>query len=153
LDKLDILTIGLPFAGFKILVGIVLRTISGEVSSPMGWILIVWGIADLLINLLNLVGLVLKKKKIVPTCAMGFIFQSSSEEVGSALDVMMSFTLVAIMVGGNLLKHLTPFQLNIWSLSVVLNVLGAGISRIKMAIENIRKQETSAKKGDEQRLE
>jgi hypothetical protein len=36
---------------------------------------------------------------------------------------------------------------------VVLNVLGAGISRIKMAIENIRKQETSAKKGDEQRLE
>lgn len=139
MEKLDILTIGLPFAGFKILTGIVLRNISGEVGSPMGWILIVWGIADLLINLLNLVGLVFRKKKITSTCAMGFIFQSSSEEVGSALDVMMSFTLVAILVGGNLLKHLTPLQLNIWSLSVVLNVLGAGISRIKTAIENLRK--------------
>jgi len=96
--------------------------------------------------MVNLLSLTAAGKKLMATCAMSFIFRSSSEEVGAALDVMMSFTLVAIMVGGNLLKYLTPSQLNIWSLSVVLNVLGAGISRIKASIANLKKTEQSCTK-------
>ncbi len=144
MEKLDIVTIGLPFAAFKILAGIVLKAISGDANSPMGWILVAWGIVDLIINLLNLVSLTAAGKKLTTTCAMSFIFRSASEEVGAALDVMMSCTLVAIMVGGNLLKYLSPLQLNVWSLSVVLNVLGAGISRIKAAIANLKKREQSS---------
>lgn len=140
MEKLDILTIGFPFAAFKILAGIVLQALSGDSGNPMGWILIVWGIVDLIINMVNLIGLIVSGKKITATCVMGAIFKSSSEEVGAALDVMMSFTLVAIIVGGNLLKHLSPLQLNIWSMSVVLNVLGAGISRLKATVENLGKR-------------
>ncbi len=143
MEKLDIITIGLPFAAFKILAGIALRGISGDASNPMGWILIVWGIIDFIINMINLVSLTAAGKKITTTCAMSFIFRSASEDVGAALDVMMSCTLVAIMVGGNLLKYLTPSQLNIWSLSVVLNVLGAGISRIKASVANLKQREQS----------
>jgi hypothetical protein len=142
-EKLDIITIGLPFAAFKILAGIALKGISGDINNPMGWILIVWGIIDFFINLANLVSLAAAGKKLTTTCAMSFIFRSASEDVGAALDVMMSCTLVAIMVGGNLLKYLTPLQLNVWSLSVVLNVLGAGISRIKASIANLKKSKPS----------
>lgn len=146
MEKLDIITIGLPFAAFKILAGIALKGISGDANNPMGWILIAWGIVDFIINMVNLLSLTAAGKKLMSTCAMSFIFRSSSEEVGAALDVMMSFTLVAIMVGGNLLKYLTPLQLNIWSMSVVLNVLGAGISRIKASIANLKNTEQSCTK-------
>jgi|GEM_PF-1357624 len=145
-EKLDIVTIGLPFAAFKILAGIALQGISGDANNPMGWILIVWGIIDFIINMVNLISLTAAGKKITTTCTMSFIFRSASEEVGAALDVMMSCTLVAIMVGGNLLKYLTPSQLNIWSLSVVLNVLGAGISRIKASIANLKKHDQNSTK-------
>lgn len=48
--------------------------------------------------------------------------------------MFLSFALVAIVVGLGLLAHLPRWALILWNMSVVLNVLGAGIGRLVTAL-------------------
>ena len=56
-------------------------------------------------------------------------------DLGIALDVVLSFVLVALVIGFGLLAELPPTLLPVWSFAVVLNVLGAGISRLSSSVE------------------
>lgn len=116
---LEILTVGLPFCAFKLLTGLI------AYPSPVAYPLLILGAIDAVLNLLNLV---VK----VPTCFLDVVLPRR-HELALALDVFISFALVAIVIGFSLLPQLPAWALPIWSAAVILNVLGAGVGRLLAA--------------------
>ena len=135
---LEILTIGLPFCAFKIITGLYF----GQY-----W-LVVLGLVDLIFNVINLFSLLLMGKRIVAVCFLSFLIniikkpnaeiKSKWQDLGSAIDVLISFSLVAYVVGGNFIKFFPAVHVILWNVSVVLNVLGAGYGRLVGSIKNLK---------------
>lgn len=112
---LEILTVGLPFCAFKLLTGLIAW------PSPIAYPLFALGAIDAVLNLVNMVAK-------VPTCFTDLVIRR--HDLALALDVMLSFALVAIVIGFSLLSRLPAWAAPIWSAAVVLNVLGAGVGRL-----------------------
>lgn len=137
---LEILTIGLPFCAFKIITGLYF----GQY-----W-LVVLGVVDLAFNIINLFSLPLLGKRIVAVCFLSFLIhtikkpnaenKSKWQDLGSAIDVLLSFSLVAYVVGGSFIKFFPAVHVNLWNISVVLNVLGAGYGRLAGSIKNLKQE-------------
>jgi hypothetical protein len=137
-ECIEILTVGLPFCAFKIITGLFFNQF---------WLIILGGI-DLSINLGNLLSLFIRKKRLMDACLFSFITRSLKksypqsatkwQDLGNSIDVVVSFTIVALMIGGGYLKDLPELQLKIWNLSVILNVFGAGYGRISNSINNLK---------------
>ncbi len=131
----EIAAVGLPFCAFKILTGAVLLDLS---LAPLGAALIALGAVDLALNLANLVAWVAERRAISGVCLTEILARRLGGprrgELGLALDVLLSFSLVALVVGLGLVGRLPPGSLGIWNVAVVLNVLGAGIGRVLAAL-------------------
>ena len=52
-------------------------------------------------------------------------------------SLLISFSLVAYMVGAGRLKLLPPGLLTFWNAAVILNVLGAGLGRFGESVRNL----------------
>ena len=138
MNFLEILTIGLPFCAFKIVSGLFLNQF---------W-LSALEIIDLGFNLTNLVSLLVSKRRIFDACLLSFItrqikkpsqtLKAKWQDLGNSLDVLLSFSLVAYMIGGGFIKDLPMDYLSIWNISVILNVFGAGFSRLEISIRNLK---------------
>lgn len=134
----EILTVGLPFCAFKIIAGLGLRQL---------W-LTIWGLCDLTINTINLLALIIRRRRLFDACLLSFVVRlvkkperdvrSYWQDLGNAIDVGFSFAIVAFMLGGGFLPSLEALQLRIWNISVILNVLGAGSFRLSASISSIR---------------
>ena len=140
LDQISILTIGFPFVVFKFLLGMVsLNMPSIPLHNFIGYTLFILGFIDALINLINFIFLFIFRRYFTEVCSLTILLSKlfknsvhfeSWKEFGTSLDVMLSFTLVALMVGADLFSYLPPAYIKVWSISVVINVLGAGLSRM-----------------------
>ena len=138
MNFLEIITIGLPFCAFKIVTGLFLN---------QTW-LTVLGIIDLAINLTNSVSLLIWNKRAMDACLLSFVTRLAKkpsqmakekwQDLGNSLDVLLSFTLVAYMIGGGFIKDLPADYLSTWNISVILNVFGAGFSRLEISIRNLK---------------
>jgi len=123
-DSLEVLSVGLPFCVFKIAAGAALRPGA-------------WGAA----------GLVLLRRRVLDACFLSFgarlllaparKSRRRLQDFGNSLDVLISFSLVAYMVGAGRLKELPPQLLAFWNAAVVLNVLGAGLGRFTESYGNL----------------
>ncbi len=134
-------TVGLPFCGFKIVTGLYLlhNYKDGAFNIALASILLGLGILDAIFNLGNLLTLSLQGKRYLPICLFTLIsekilrhFEKSPDdylEFGAALDTLIAFTLVALMILDEALGKINAWQLFIWNWSVILNVLGAGFGR------------------------
>lgn len=149
MDQIAIVTIGFPFVSFKLLLGIAFfKLLYPPFNYIVGVSLAAWSIIDLLINGLNLCMLLLRNRYCMNLCLLTCVFAAKKSEaddtalawkdVGTASDVLLSFVLVAIMAGGDLFRYLSPWQLSLWSVSVVVNVLGAGVSRIILSLQQVK---------------
>lgn len=137
MQSLEIITIGLPFCAFKILTGLYFRQ----------YLLVALGSLDLLINLVNLITIIFLKRRIFDACFLSFLvrfikrpsldMKSRWQDLGNSIDVLLSFSLVAYVIGGGFISMLPSDHLFIWNLSVILNVFGAGSSRITTSIKNL----------------
>ncbi len=138
MELIEIITIGLPFCAFKILSGL----LWGQ-----HW-LTALGFIDLVINVLNLGFLIITRKRLMDACLLSLMvrkFKRPSpqrktmwQDFGNSLDVFLSFTIVAIMIGGQFLQLLPAHHMNIWNLAVILNVFGAGYGRVMNSILKLR---------------
>lgn len=139
MEILEVITIGFPFCAFKIICG--LFFLREELTWLAGPILLI-GIIDLVINSLNLFHLILKRKRLMSACLFSSNTKRNSkeEDFRNSIDVLFSFILVAYMVGLGKLGGLPGIQLPVWNLSVVLNVLGAGINRLSHSYRNLLKR-------------
>ncbi|HEX4047187.1 MAG TPA: hypothetical protein VH309_05110 [Elusimicrobiota bacterium] len=146
LETLEVLSVGLPFCVFKLAAGGAFRAFGGAWGAA-GTILMALGVVDLLFNGANFAGLVLIRRRVLDACFLSFAarqFQGRArrsrwtlQDLGNSLDVLISFSLVAYMVGAGKLGLLSPDVLTLWDVAVVLNVLGAGLGRFTESVRNL----------------
>lgn len=136
----EIFTVGLPFCAFKLIAGIALSQY---------W-LTAWGIIDTFINLGNFFSLAISRKRFTDVCLLSLAFRlvrrpDSAQltrwlDLGAATDMFLSFAIVAFMLGGGFLPGLPRLHLQVWNISVILNVLGAGSVRLSQSLSGLRKK-------------
>ncbi|MDD5304753.1 MAG: hypothetical protein PHS14_16785 [Elusimicrobia bacterium] len=146
MDLLEVLTVGLPFCGFKILTGLSLT--ASAAASPLGllgFLLIGLGALDGAINGVNLVGLLVNGRRPMAACALALAtrpFHGPAgslrkwRDLGNSLDVLLSFALVALMIAFGRLRSMPPDRLAAWNACVILNVLGAGLGRFSDSVRD-----------------
>lgn len=137
LPATEIVIVGLPFSVFKLLTGLLL--IQGSSVVAVGVLLVGLGAFDLVLNLANLVWLSIRRRRIADVCVFDFLVRrldrdAPGSDLGIALDVFVSFGLVAIVIGLGMIARMPSWALSVWNIAVVLNVLGAGVGRLLGAI-------------------
>jgi hypothetical protein len=105
---------------------------------------------DLLFNGANFAGLVLIRRRVLDACFLSFAARQlegparksrwTLQDFGNSLDVLISFSLVAYLVGAGLLRLLPAPLLALWNAAVVLNVLGAGLGRFSDSVRNLSEE-------------
>lgn len=143
-EVLEVITTGFPFCCFKLLVGHLLWTWGMPVPAV---VLLALGVLDAAFNTINLGSLLLRQRRAASACTLSWLVRrvrafptapgQAVEDLGNALDVLVSFCLVAVMVGFGLLGALPAGELAVWNVAVVLNVLGAGLGRVTSSISHI----------------
>lgn len=119
---------GLPFCVFKLLTGWILV----DPVAPLGYALLALGAVDAVLNMVNLVALLAAQRRAGPVCVAELAFR----DLGLAVDVFVSFGLVAIVIGAGWLSRAPAWAVPLWNIAVVLNVLGAGTGRLLGAIRS-----------------
>jgi hypothetical protein len=130
----EIVVVGLPFSAFKVLTGVAAAGLPS--LGVVGSLLIGLGALDSLINVVNLGSFVLRRRPATDVCVSDFVVRrlAPEDDLGVALDVFVSFGLVAVVVGLGLIARMPSWALPIWNVAVVLNVLGAGVGRLYGAL-------------------
>lgn len=150
------LTIGFPFIGYKLMAALLLKS-AGEqgafggitVSEILSAFLLVLAIVDLAFNLINLMALVFIGHRLGPVCFLSWVCRHTPlkrryNDIGEALDTMLSFSIVAVVVGVNLFPNLIAMSpadgpkvyFILWNTCTVANVLGAGIARLQASLHH-----------------
>lgn len=127
----EIVTVGLPFCAFKIVAGLIALP---SALAPLGYALLGLGSVDLVLNAINLVTLVGAHRRVSGICLAEVVFGQRRDDLALALDMFVSFSLVAAVVGLGLIARIPSRAMPIWNLAVVLNVFGAGIGRLFAAV-------------------
>jgi hypothetical protein len=132
----EIVTVGLPFCAFKAFTGLILLRVSP--LAPLGYLLMALGAIDLLLNTINLMAWLSARRAVSGVCLADVVARrlgltGRHADLGLAVDVCLSFALVALVIGLGLLAQLPGWALASWNVAVVLNVLGAGIGRLVTA--------------------
>ena len=150
---LEIVTVGFPFCAFKVLTGLILLTFAS--GAVLGWALFAIGAIDLLLNLVAFVFAALGRDNPLPVCSSQWIVARAGAgrsrwwRLGLSVDTMFAFTLVAAVIGLGWLARLPRPASAVWSLSVIFNVLGAGVGGLA---ESVRDLDASAKPAGAGRL-
>ena len=126
---MEVVTVGLPFCGFKVVVGLTCVS-NGYVVA--GWALVALGVVDVVINVINAVTLSAMGRRTLAACVFSVL--TPRRDLGNAIDTMFSFTLVAVMIGGGHIPTLAPQLLSAWNVCVIINVLGAGFGRLGQSL-------------------
>lgn len=147
LPAAEILVVGFPFSVFKLVSGLVASRGHGAPGLALGAALVVLGGLDLALNAANLVGLVLRGRRILDVCVLDALVRrldrraARGGDLGVALDVFLSFGLVAFAVAFGTFAAMPRWALPIWNACVVLNVLGAGVGRLFGALRERRSRD------------
>jgi hypothetical protein len=146
LEFLEVVSVGFPFCLFKLAGAVVLAGLGGPWAG-VALVLFALTAVDLLFNGANLAGLVLIRRRVLDACFLSFaarLFQRLTgksrrtlEDFGNSLDVLISFSIVAFMVGAGGLRLLPPDLMPLWNLAVVFNVLGAGLGRLTESVQKL----------------
>lgn len=142
LSAFEIVTVGLPFCVFKILTGLFLLSVNGWMW--LGALLLALGATDIVINFVNLVGVTfIREQRLLGVCAIHQAVlafkprRAAWTEVATSADVLLSFTIVAAMLGSMTLMQLPLAHRSLWTLCTVLNVLGAGLGRVVSSVREL----------------
>lgn len=140
---IEILTVGFPYCCFKVIAGVAMAAHSWLLVA--GALLIGLAVFDLVVNVSNLVWLLAKRRRLLAICVSQMMLTRSwraaphpLNELGAAIDVFLSCALVASMIGFAQLSTLSSFQLKVWNVAVILNVLGAGYGRLSSSLVSLR---------------
>lgn len=137
-NLMSIITIGFPFAAYKFLAGdIIMNALDGALCLVLFYFFSIWAIVDFMLNFNAMMNILISGKNHDPVCFLAFIAKKMSKllrikGIGEALDLFLSFSMVACIVGGCLLSKLSDGYIYLWNISTVVNVLGAGVVRLAL---------------------
>ena len=125
------LTIGVPFCIYKMIFGIsILRAAAagGALFAVAGWLIIVWAIADLLMNTAYSLQDLLHLKARFECCTLAQIGRFFSRPmVFLALDTLLSFSIVCLMLWSGWIATLSPYELVLWYIATTLNLVSLSV--------------------------
>ncbi|MFA6224869.1 MAG: hypothetical protein WC620_01480 [Methanoregula sp.] len=128
------LTIGVPFCIYKMIFGIsILR------AGAAGWLIIIWAVADLLMNSAYSVQDLLHLPARFECCTLaqtGRFF--SRPMVFLALDTLLSFSIVCLMLWSGWIASLSPFELVLWYAATTLNLVSLSVVSLYNEIRKVR---------------
>jgi len=146
LELLEVVTVGAPFCGFKILTGLIALD-GGPAARALGLALVVLGSLDAALNAANLGFLLASGRRAAADCSLAALAvrlgaargleRDRLRELGDSLDLMLSFILVAAVIGAGLLPRLPGWGRAAWNVCVILNVLGAGLARLGASVNAV----------------
>ncbi len=149
-ELLEVVTVGLPFCAFKLLTGYSV-VVHAPAWSVLGMVLVVLGVLDVVVNAANAIGLLVRRRRFLEACTLSVATRivrrrsrvaSTWQELGTAVDVLLSMALVAIMIAAGSIGRLPAPLLAVWNISVIVNVLGAGVARFGQSLQRHLTQES-----------
>jgi hypothetical protein len=135
-------TIGIPFCFFKLLFGIVLIR-AGSPSLPLlaaaGWLTVVWAGTDLLMNAGRAVLDFFSRESPFEYCTIAQIGRAfGMPAVFLALDTLIAFTIICLMLWSGLITRLTPPEAYLWYAATTLNLISLSSVLLYAEIRRIR---------------
>jgi hypothetical protein len=125
------LTIGVPFCIFKLLFGITAVRIGSGTSvllSAMGGLIIVWALADLVMNLGREVYDLMDRPAPFEYCTiaeLGRFFDAPL--VFLAFDTLLTFTIICIMLWSGWIARLSGIETILWYAATTLNLISLSV--------------------------
>jgi hypothetical protein len=135
------LTIGIPFCVYKMIFGIsILRAgaVGGSFFWPAGWLIIIWTIADLVMNSLYSMQDLLHLPARFECCTLaqaGRFF--SRPMVFLALDTFLSFSIVCLMLWSGWIATLSPVEIPLWYAATTLNLVSVSVVSLYNEIRKV----------------
>ena len=125
------LTIGIPFCIFKMLFGISVVRIGAGTSVLLntgGWLIIGWALADLVMNLGREVYDLMNRPAPFEYCTIAQVGRFFSlPMVFLAIDTLLTFTIICIMLWSGWIATLTTFESYLWYAATTLNLISLSL--------------------------
>lgn len=124
------LTIGIPFCIFKLLFGITLVRIGSASSliSASGWVVIIWAVADLMMNLGREVFDLMDRQAPFEYCTIaqaGRFFHMPM--VFLAIDTLITFVIISAMLWSGWIATLTVIESYLWYAATTMNLISLSL--------------------------
>ena len=126
------LTIGFPFCLYKILFGITAVRVGSQAANnalvSFGWIVVIWAGIDLIMNLGRASLDVMHLHARFEYCTIaqaGRIFHMPMAFL--ALDTLVSFVIICLMLWSGWIGYLTPPELYLWFFATTLNLVSLSL--------------------------
>ncbi len=125
------LTIGVPFCIYKMIFGIsILRAgeAGGSLFAGAGWLIITWAVADIIMNSIYSLQDLLHLKARFECCTLAQIGRFFSRPlVFLALDTLLSFSIICVMLWSGWIATLSPVELVLWYTATTLNLVSLSV--------------------------
>lgn len=135
------LTIGVPFCIYKMLFGL-LALRAGEIDVglvALGWLVIAWSIADLIMNLVRVYLDLSGKDSAIEYCTLaqaGRIFNRA--KLFLAIDTLVTFSIICLVLWTGWIVWLSRYESYLWYAATTLNLIS--ISAVNVWIELSRER-------------
>jgi hypothetical protein len=129
------ITIGVPFCVFKYLFG-VLTLRQGDFSQHhlmwfLGWIVVVWAGADLILNMVRSLMTLLGRETAIQFCLIaqtGVFFKRPT--LFLALDTLLSFVIICFVLWSGWIGWLKPHESYLWYAATTINLISLAVVNI-----------------------
>jgi hypothetical protein len=121
---------GFPYSVFKVGGGLAAWE---DIGAPVGLAFVTWGGLDVVLNLLALVAPRRLSFCLLSTLGRlvdGGRSQRRREQLGLAIDTLLSFSIVASMIWLDRVGGLPRLWVDLWEAAVIASVLGGGVQRV-----------------------
>jgi hypothetical protein len=128
------LTIGVPFSIFKILFGILsIRTGTDQQYHLVifGWLVILWGLADLVMNLIVVAFNIAGRESPIEFCTIaqfGRLFGKS--KLFLAIDTLLAFVIICFVLWSGWIRLLNINESYLWIAATTLNLISISVVNI-----------------------
>jgi hypothetical protein len=125
------LTIGIPFCTFKLLFGLVAvryGSFSVPVLAPVGWLIILWAGADLLMNSGRIVYDLSGREAGFEYCTIAELGRLVRRpQFFLAVDTLLTFSILCAMLWSGWISHLDPAETGLWYAATTLNLISLSL--------------------------
>ena len=117
-------TIGIPFCIFKLIFGMSAMRAGTPALVAFGWIVSVWALADLAMNTGRSVYDLVGRPARFEYCTIAQIGRMLGRpEVFLAVDTLLSFTIICLMLWSGWIARLSPTEAYLWYGATTLNLI------------------------------
>jgi len=136
------LTIGVPFCIYKMIFGIsILRAgaVGGPLFTAAGWLIIIWAITDLFMNGAYALQDLMHLPARFECCTLAQVGRFFSRPmVFLALDTLLSFSIICLMLWSGWIALLSPFESLLWYFATTLNLVSLSVVSLYNEIRKVR---------------